>query len=210
MPMNNDYITRKIEPLLTKALSQFPVCMITGPRQAGKSTLLQHHLKKYTYVSLDDPAIRDMAVNDPELFLAHHKRPLIIDEIQYAPDLLSYIKIQVDQDRHNYGQFVLTGSQTFQVMNGVSESLAGRVAVFHLYPLTFEEVDPNSQEIFDPEYMSKMLVKGFYPELSRSRNIDIGLWISSYFSMYIERDVRNIKNISDLNRFQNICKFVSY
>ena len=118
------YIKRGIEPLFKEALEQFPVCLVTGPRQAGKSTFLQHCCKRTTYVSLDDPLHRSMANDDPELFLSSFPAPVIIDEIQYAPGLLPYIKIRVDQERRKTGQYLLTGSQVFQLMKGVSESLA--------------------------------------------------------------------------------------
>src|ERR1700752_324957 len=112
------YIHRALEPLLEEALSQFPAVLITGPRQAGKSTLLQHKLKGYTYVTLDDPMIRAVANEDPELFLSTYSTPLVIDEIQYAPNLLPYLKIQIYAKRNINGRFVLTGSQIFQLMKG--------------------------------------------------------------------------------------------
>ncbi len=199
------YIPRKIEKFFLEALKQFPVCLITGPRQAGKSTMLRHTLKNYRYVTLDDPQMRKMAIEDPKLFLSTFAAPLIIDEIQYAPELLSYIKMQVDQDRHNYGQYVLTGSQIFQLMKGVSESLAGRVAIFHLYPLSWEEIGQiPSQEalIYNDNHCAKQIIQGFYPEFFITPNLDKYFWYSSYLSTYIERDVRNIKSITDLGRFQ--------
>src|SRR4051812_45584052 len=124
------YLHRKLEKPLKDALEQFPVVLITGPRQAGKSTLLQHCLKGYNYVSLDDLLIRNLAESDPALFIKTYESPLIIDEIQYAPGLLSYIKLKVDANRRKHGQYVLTGSQIFPLMKGVSESLAGRIAIF--------------------------------------------------------------------------------
>lgn len=197
------YIDRDIEKLLAKALKQFPVCLITGPRQAGKSTLLQNFLKSYQYVSLDDPFIANLAKNDPKLFLSSYPAPLIIDEIQYAPELLRYIKILVDKDRQTYGQYVLTGSQIFSLMKGVSESLAGRIAIFHLYPLSWNElqkVTPDTQ--YNANQVSKQMIQGFYPEFFTNPQIDKKLWFASYISTYVERDVRNIKAITDISRFQ--------
>lgn len=197
------YIDRDIEKLLAKALKQFPVCLITGPRQAGKSTLLQNFLKTYQYVSLDDPFIANLAKNDPKLFLSSYPAPLIIDEIQYAPELLRYIKILVDKDRQTYGQYVLTGSQIFSLMKGVSESLAGRIAIFHLYPLSWNElqkVTPSAQ--YHANQVSKQMIQGFYPEFFTNPQIDKKLWFASYISTYVERDVRNIKAITDISRFQ--------
>jgi len=199
------YIKRKIENLLKEALGQFPVVLITGPRQAGKSTLLRHFLKKFSYVTLDNPLNRQMAREDPELFLASHPCPVVIDEIQYVPELLPYIKIDVDENRRKMGQYVLTGSQTFQVMAGISESLAGRIAIFHLYPFTWEEIHRvrGFKTIhMDERATMKQIIRGFYPEFFVNKGLDPSVWYSSYLSTYIERDVRNIKHIPDLGQFQ--------
>lgn len=200
------YIHRLLEKLLQEALHQFPAILITGPRQAGKSTLLQHTLKQHHYVTLDDPMIRAMANNDPELFLSTHETPLIIDEIQYAPELLSYIKIRIDRSRRDHGQFVLTGSQTFQLMKGVSESLAGRIAILQLYPLSWEEIDVSP--LVDKS-VAAQTVKGFYPQFFAEPQTDWNLWYSSYIATYLERDVRNIKSISDLGRFQTFLSLLA-
>ncbi len=199
------YIPRKLEKLFLSALKQFPVCLITGPRQAGKSTLLRNFLKEYLYVTLDDPLMRTLANEDPKLFLSMHPAPLIIDEIQYAPGLLSFIKMYVDENRRSYGQYVLTGSQIFQLMKGVSESLAGRVAIFNLYPLSWDEIKTvvgYETTLYDERKCAEQIVQGFYPEFFSTPQLDKHLWFSSYLSTYVERDVRNIKSITDLSRFQ--------
>ena len=180
------YIRRMVEGLLKEAILQFPVCLVTGARQVGKSTLLRHLLPEYKYVSLDDPRIRKMAKDDPELFLTTYASPVIIDEIQYVPELLSYIKLKVDAKRSEYGRFILTGSQIFQVMTGVTESLAGRICIFNLYPFSFKELNV---DLFDDQEVFKAYLKGFYPEFYDNANLDPSLWFSSYISTYLERDV---------------------
>jgi uncharacterized protein len=194
------YLHRKLEKPLKEALKQFPVLLITGPRQAGKSTLLQHSLKNYNYVTFDDILVRNLAESDPTLFLKTYKPPLILDEIQYVPSLLPHIKRVVDADRRNYGQYVLTGSQIFPLMKGVSESLAGRIAIFQLYPLSWEEI-PNAP-LYDEIKMAEQMMKGFYPEFQVQPQLNPKFWHSAYLSTYIERDLRTMRNIHDLGQFQ--------
>lgn len=197
------YIHRSIEQFLKKALKQFPACLITGPRQAGKSTLLRNFLKGYQYVSLDDPFTANLARSDPELFLSSYPAPVIIDEIQYAPELLRYIKILIDRDRTKHGQFVLTGSQIFSLMKGVSESLAGRIAVFHLYPLSWRELaNVQKKKDFTTNQIAEQMIQGFYPEFAINPKLDLSMWFSSYITTYVERDIRNIKAIADIHTFQ--------
>lgn len=195
--MSKLYISRKLEKILKKAIEDFPVALVTGARQSGKSTMLKTFLKGYSYISFDDLTIRKLAKDDPKLFLDIYKPPLIIDEVQYVPSILHYLKIKVDANRDKKGQYVLTGSQIFQLMEGVSESLAGRIAVLNLYPFSFEEIDKRGED-----FLFDRMIGGFFPEPTLVDKIDKNLWFSSYFSTYIERDVRNIKAISDLGRFQ--------
>ena len=194
------YLKRLLEKPLKEALTQFPAVIITGPRQAGKSTLLQHTLKDYQYVTLDDILIRNLAESDPALFLETYKSPLVIDEIQYVPSLLSEIKIKIDKNRRKHGQYVLTGSQIFPLMQGVSESLAGRIAIFQLFPLSWKEI-PNANA-FDKLSTAEQLLKGFYPEFQVEPNLNPRFWHSAYLSTYIERDIRSLRNIHDLGQFQ--------
>ena len=156
--------------------------------------------------------MRELAHKDPELFLSSYPSPLIIDEIQYAPALLSYIKMKVDAKRRDYGQYILTGSQTFQLMKGVSETLAGRIAIFQLYPLSWEEIShiPNHKKsAFNDIACANQIISGFYPEFFAVPLMDKSLWLSSYLATYIERDLRNIKAITDLSRFQTFISLLA-
>jgi predicted AAA+ superfamily ATPase len=195
-----NYIHRKIEKSLKEALESFPCVLITGPRQAGKSTLLKHTLKNHAYISFDDIIIRNLAETDPALFITTYSPPVILDEIQYVPHLLSYIKMKVEEQRNLYGQYVLTGSQIFPLMKGVSESLAGRIAIFQLYPLGWDEI--SHVDVYNEKQMIKMMLTGFYPEFQSNPEIKAKVWHSSYLSTYIERDIRAMRNIQDLGPFQ--------
>jgi len=195
----SQYIPRRLERPLSEALDQFPVVLVTGARQAGKSTLLRHSLHGYNYVTLDDVLVRELAKTDPALFLKTHRAPLIIDEIQYAPGLLEQIKLDVDENRKEYGRYVLTGSQFFPLMHGVGESLSGRIMVFQLYPLSVEEL-PNFNRFEEAEVIAQML-RGFYPEFSVQPNLNPKFWHSSYLTTYIERDIRSLRNIHNLSQF---------
>ena len=216
------YIRRLLEKTLKDALKTFPVIFITGPRQSGKTTLVKKILgTKYHYVSLDELDIRSFAADDPKGFLQRYKNPLIIDEVQNVPHLLSYIKAKVDDDR-KAGQWVLTGSQQFSLMGNIGESLAGRVAVLTVYPFSLDEMNKNlrpalvgASAFIDHLTKSTVLPKnsllqgewllhGGYPELFVNKNISRRLWFSSYVQTYLDRDVRgNIKtaNLSEFERF---------
>ncbi len=194
------YLHRKLERPLKEALKQFPAALITGPRQAGKSTLLQHTLKDVNYVTFDDILARNLAETDPALFLKTYEPPLILDEIQYVPSLFSPLKLKIDANRRNSGQYILTGSQLFPLMKGVSESLAGRIAIFQLYPLSWKEipdVDP-----YDEMATANQILKGFYPEFQVNQDLNPKFWFSAYLSTYLERDLRAMRNIQDLGQFQ--------
>lgn len=201
------YLHRKLEIPLKSALKHFPVVLVTGSRQVGKSTLLRHCLKTYNYVTFDDILIRNLAESDPALFLKTYQAPLIIDEIQYVPSLLPYLKMEVDKNRKAYGDYVLTGSQIFPLMKGVSESLAGRIAIFHLYPLSWGEI-PRAP-LFDELKMAQQMLKGFYPEFQVQPELNPKFWYSSYLSTYIERDLRAMRNIHDLAQFQRFLVLVA-
>lgn len=221
------YIKRLIEKTILNTLKAFPVLIITGARQSGKTTLLKHLFSNtFNYISLDELDIRSLAINDPREFLARFKAPLIIDEIQNAPQLLPYIKAVVDRERVN-GRFIITGSQQFPLMKNVSEPLAGRAAILNLYPFMIEEITGNylieeksinnflkkisSQKIStSPKIdLGTWLLGGGYPGLFVNSQISKNIWFSSYIQTYIDRDVRgNIKN-ENLNDFERFLKLIA-
>ena len=211
------FIERSLGPTLMEVLSEYPAVMLVGPRQAGKTTLLLHHLHgKFDYVSLDDLETRRLATSDPRALLAEHPDSVIIDEVQHAPDLLSYIKLKIDAERHKCGRFVLTGSQNLLLSESVSESLAGRVAVLRLLPLSRREIEGNPQAKLpwerDPaarlqtQFAFRRLWDAFllggYPQLVSLPGLDATRWHSNYVETYLERDVRTLRHVGDLMQFQ--------
>lgn len=201
-------ILRKISPLFLKALAQFPVVVITGARQVGKSTLCREALKdSHNYVSLEDPNVRARALDDPKTFLLSHKAPIIIDEIQYVPNLVHYIQTLVDQNRQSYGQYVLTGSQNFLLMQQVSQSLAGRAMLLDLYALSALEI--SNQPPTNPQPLAELILRGQYPELWARSDLDSQFWMGSYIRLYLERDVRQILKVDDLQLFERFIKLTA-
>jgi hypothetical protein len=192
------YVRRLLFSTVKKALSLFPALLITGPRQSGKTTfLLQEFGNRFDYVSFDDPLERDIALEDPNGFLNRFKaKPVILDEIQYVPHLLPYLKIRIDKERNRAGKWLLTGSQQFQLMKNVSESLAGRIALLELLPFSLLEAKPDSVNLLE-----SVLWVGEYPEPSLNPE-KRDLWLRSYIQTYVERDVRQLQNIKDLRSFE--------
>ncbi|MBN2659142.1 MAG: ATP-binding protein [Spirochaetales bacterium] len=203
--MRKPYISRKSEAQLQRASEQFPILVLTGPRQTGKSTLLKNIFGDFEYVTFDDPLLRGRAKEDPVLFLENYPSPCILDEIQYVPELLPYLKMAVDEDRNRNGQYVLTGSQIFPLMKGLTESLAGRAAIFELYGISLEEqpLEENTLSLlFDRIY------RGSYPD-PLIHKVDRNLFYSSYMQTYLERDIRQIQNVQDLSLFQNFLEMLA-
>jgi len=201
-----NYTHRSIEPLLEKAAASFPVIVVTGPRQTGKSTLCRHLFSEYSYVTLDDPIQGSLAVRDPGLFVDSLGPNVIVDEIQYAPQLLPYIKMAVDQERHQSGRYILTGSQAFQMMQGVSESLAGRAAIFELLGMDFREVPVDAIKGRDQIFFR--IRQGSYPD-TLLHGVDTDIFYSSYIATYLERDLRNLLQVQDLRLFQGFLELLA-
>ncbi len=214
------YYQRQVESLITEGTKSYPVVMITGPRQVGKTTVFKHLIEsERTFISLDDPEIRSFAKQQPKLFFERFKPPLLIDEIQYAPELFPYIKMIVDKENRN-GLFWITGSQIFPLMQGVSESLAGRVLLLRLYGLTLAELSARPAAEFPQELnyylkpnakgdIASQIIKGSYPRMIVEENISTNGYYSSYVQTYLERDVRSIANISDMLQFNNFIKLLA-
>ena len=199
------YKARAIETGLKEALRTFPAVLVTGSRQAGKTTLLRRILPDYEYVTFDSYLDLEGVKEDMRLFFAQHPPPIILDEIQYAPEILRLVKIEIDERRRHYGQFALTGSQVFPLMKGVSESLAGRVAIFELYPFSWSELG----EIPDLQATLKGMVRGFYPEFVATPDLSPSRWFDSFLMTYIERDVRNIRATINISLFQRFLRLLA-
>ncbi len=194
-------ITRKIGSKLQNLSGEYPVVSITGPRQSGKTTLVKAVFPEWTYVSLEEPDIREYALRDPRGFIAAYPERVILDEIQRAPDLFSYIQTHVDNIGKE-GIYVLTGSFNFGLMQGITQSLAGRVGILELLPLAFSELDEAGMA---PDSIEALMFTGSYPRIY-DRGLDAQQWYTNYVTTYLERDVRQVKNITDLSIFQRFLK----
>ncbi len=214
-----NYIPRSLEAVVKEVTKEYPVVLVTGPRQVGKTTMLQKLMEgtERSYVSLDDLNERAMAKNDPELFLQLHQPPVLIDEVQYAPELFTYIKIYVDK-YHDPGAFWLTGSQVFKLMQGMQESLAGRVAVLSMTSLSQAEVYGQNMEPFqvalqelsvrkeqrkptDAKGIFERIFRGSMPAIVSGAYSNSQIFYNSYLSTYIERDVRELSETIDSLKF---------
>lgn len=197
--MADSFIPRSIGASIADASEYFPVVTLTGPRQSGKSTLLRHLYADTPYYSLEDPDTRLTVKDDPRGFLSQFHDGVIIDEVQNVPELLSYIQGMVDADPKR--RFYLTGSSQFGLLQSVSQSLAGRSAVFELLPLSFREIST----IDSGDSTDGILYKGFYPAVWSGKNLPKFLY-PNYVKTYIERDVRNLLAIKDLDTFQRFIR----
>ncbi len=196
-------ITRKLSDTLLRLARGFPVVAVTGPRQSGKTTLARAVFADKPYVSLEDPTERAFAQEDPHGFLARFPDGAIFDEAQRWPDLFSHLQGRVDEDRRP-GRFVLTGSQQFGLLAGISQSLAGRVAMTQLLPFSLAELAEGGCQIPDAD---TLMLTGAYPALHTS-NVFPEDWFAAYVATYVERDVRqvlNVQNLSSFQRFLRLC-----
>ncbi|MBI4880306.1 MAG: ATP-binding protein [Planctomycetes bacterium] len=210
---------RTLQPVLRKAARRMPVVTLTGPRQSGKTTLARTAFPRHAYASLEDADQRSYALEDPRGFLGQFRGKVILDEVQRAPELLSYIQTIVDSEDVP-GRFILTGSREFLLLAGISQSLAGRCAILHLLPFSLSELErraplqlrrlgrrlPAAGRSGAPDLM-EVLFRGFYPRI-HDKGLDPAHWLRDYFRTYVERDVRAIVNVGDLealHRFTGLC-----
>lgn len=192
-------LRREAESTLKKLAGQFKAVAVIGPRQSGKTTLTRYVFSDKPYVSLENPDIRRFAQDDPRGFLYQYQNGAVFDEIQRTPNLFSYLQQELDEDTQK-GKFILTGSNNFLLQQNISQSLAGRIAYLYLLPFTIRELPV--QETTD---LNQLIFKGSYPPIY-DQHIDPDIWHPNYIRTYIERDVRQIKNITDLNAFERFLR----
>ena len=197
---------REIAPAVLRLAAHFPSVVVTGARQTGKTTLLTRLFPRYHYVSLDLPQQAQLAEEDPGSFLLRHPAPLLVDEVQYAPKLFRYLKVEIDRNRDANGRFILTGSQKFSLMKEVSDSLAGRCGVLELEGLSTEELGDVFHDREQREGIAGILVRGFMPQLWKDPDLRPADYFSSYQATYLERDVRQLLNVSSLRDFDRFMR----
>ena len=196
-----DYIQRTLAGELALALEQYPVVTVLGPRQSGKTTFVRHEHPEFGYANLEDPESRALASEDPKVFFSAFKRPIIIDEVQRVPELLSSIQVISDSEGLN-GQFILTGSHQLKLGAAISQSLAGRTAVLTLLPLSIEELGDQAQS------RESLLFQGFLPRVYDQKQ-EPGRAYRNYFQTYVERDVRTLLMIKDLSKFETFMRLLA-
>ena len=197
---------RELSTAVRRLAAHFPAVVVAGARQTGKTTLLTRLFPDYRYVSLDLPAQAQLAEEDPRSFLERHPPPLLVDEVQYAPKLFRYLKVAIDRDRDANGRFILTGSQKFSLMREVSDSLAGRCGVLELEAMSIEELGDTFHDYEQREGIARVLVRGFMPQLWKDLELRPADYFSSYQATYLERDVRQLLNVSSLRDFDRFMR----
>ena len=197
-------INRILSTKIKETAKVSPLIGIVGPRQSGKTTLAKEIFSKYTYVNLEQPDIRLYAQNDPKAFLSQYNNHVILDEIQRVPELFSYLQVKVDNDK-KMGQYILTGSQHFLMMQSITQSLAGRIAIFNLYPLSCEELQKAKKQKND---IFTQIWYGGYPRLYE-QEISPLIWLNNYIQTYIDRDVSLISQITNLKTFETFLRVIA-
>jgi predicted AAA+ superfamily ATPase len=208
------YIHREIENVIKNTVKHFPALALSGPRQSGKSTLLNNIFgKTHTLISFDDPVTRERAISDPRLLIDEAGEKIIFDEIQYVPQILSYIKLLIDKDRRNYGRFIITGSQQFHLIKNLGDTLAGRIALLDLLPFSIAEKKKASVLSDNLSSTRRNFIHcclmGSFPENVLHPGMDTDAWYSSYLQTYLERDIRTIYDIGMLREFQQFLRLLA-
>jgi len=196
------WIPRQIEPRLHRSAGTRPVVVLTGARQTGKTSTLRRLFPAYGFVSLDLPAEAEQAEKEPDAFLRRHPPPVIVDEVQYAPAVFRHLKTAVDSDRDRNGRFLLTGSQKFTLMRGISESLAGRADIIDLETLSLAEIRSAAPDI----RVEAAIVRGGFPEVHANPDIDGVSFYNSYIATYLERDIRSLTRVGSLRDFERFLR----
>lgn len=196
------WIDRDFSPKLRATIAERPVVVVTGARQTGKTSILKHEFSEARYVSLDLPSEAEDAERNGSSFLERHPPPLIVDEVQYAPNLFRFLKIEIDKNRSKNWQFILTGSQKFTLMKGVADSLAGRAVIFELETLSSREI----RKSYPESSIEEIILRGGFPELWANKNISMSDFYRSYIASYLERDVRGILEIANLRDFERFLR----
>jgi predicted AAA+ superfamily ATPase len=211
-------IPRTLEQAISRYAREYPVLAVVGPRQSGKTTLVRKLFPGHAYLSLENLDLRQQAEDDPRGFFHDHPAPVVLDEAQRVPQLFSYLQERVDTDSEP-GQYILTGSHQFLLLEKIAQSLAGRIATFRLFPFTFSELsgqapDTSLEEILDPprrdrpalaDDLSALICKGFYPPI-HARRLTARTWLENYLQTYVERDIRLLVNVGNLRTFENFLK----
>jgi uncharacterized protein len=200
-------ITRQIINTIKQLLTQVPVVTLLGPRQSGKTTLVRSCFPEFSYANLEDPKTRELAANDYEGFFAKYSEPLIIDEVQRVPELLSALQVRIDEKRTENGRFILTGSHQTKLQEGVAQSLAGRTSLITLLPLSIDEIS-QSAETKLPE-TDELILRGFMPELYRTNTRSPSVYYRDYLDTYIEKDLHQLIRVKDLNQFIKFLKLLA-
>ena len=197
-------IARQLATKINEMLGKYPIVSLMGPRQAGKTTLAKMVRPEYQYVTLENLSTRQFARQDPKGFLETYQNGVILDEVQYVPELFSYLQVYTDE-RNRKGEYILTGSQNFLMMEQITQSLAGRVALFNLLPFSWNELQGTD---YQPKSWEEYIITGSYPR-KLVEDIDATSFYDNYLRTYIERDVRQVKNITDLGLFQRFIQLLA-